>query len=354
MLNLNDLSIQKGDFLFEEINLHLENSKIHILLGPSGSGKTLLLETILGINPVALGQMSLNGVSIEEMPIESRSISYVPQDLCLFPHLKVKENILFSCQFSKKKTDWKRFERLCEILQIKNLLGRSISNLSGGEKQRVAIARALMVDEDLLLLDEPFSSLHEKLRQDLWQQLKEIQKEFQLSILMVTHDLDEALFLGDFLYLMMDQKIEVLSQNDQKIHYPSNKDALQFLGVKNFLVLPCLQDNPLARLICNQRVNGDLLLDQEEVEIAFHSNDVVICREIPLKDSGYFFEAKVTQICQSTHGFLVMVQESISKNHYEVFVTKSDLSKYDLLLSSTHQFFVSKNNFILLNESMES
>jgi molybdate/tungstate transport system ATP-binding protein len=275
MLKLENLSLQKGNFSIHGINLEIYSSKTHVLLGPSGSGKTLLLEAILGINKIEKGSIYHKDRMIHDIAIQDRLISYVPQDLCLFPHLNVRENILYPLKFSKSEFDLDRMNSLCSILEIHELLDRSINFLSGGEKQRIAIARALMTDHELLILDEPFSSLHQQLRQELWIQLKQIQKEFHLSILLVTHDLNEALFLGDHLHLIMDGKLHDISRLQYGLDYPKSKSALKFLGIKNFFEISKSDNLTSGVQIDGCEVNLDInTYDVLKLELAVRSDDI--------------------------------------------------------------------------------
>lgn len=332
MLKLENLSLKKGDFFINKVSLELESSKIHILLGPSGSGKTLLLESILGMNQIQSGSISYQDKIIHDTPIESRMISYVPQDLCLFSHLNVKQNILYPLQFSKQNLDQKKLTRLCNILEISNLLDRSIHHLSGGEKQRIAIARALMTDNKLLVLDEPFSSLHQQLRQELWVQLKQIQKEFRLCILMVTHDLNEALFLSDYLYLIMDGVLHDITRVDGSLKYPNSKNALKFLGIKNYF-----------KLDMNH-------LDKQNVECAVSNHEIQISKkEFDQKLTGYHFQGIVQEMFHMNHGTLLHVIDQKTTKTVEVFVTLAQTRSLNLVQNQSYYFYICSKNFIFFN-----
>jgi len=143
---------------------------------------------------------------ISRWPIERRNLGYVPQHLGLFPHLSVRDNLLYSVRARKiPRIDWQTlFEKMVEVTGIGHLLERRIATLSGGERQRVALVRALMGNSRLVLLDEPFTALNESLRQELWWLVKELQRERELTVLLITHDLTEAYFLADNITVLID------------------------------------------------------------------------------------------------------------------------------------------------------
>ncbi len=194
------LSLEPFDLL---LNTSVEGDVIAIY-GPSGSGKTSLLDLIAGLRRPASATIRMNGMlwtdvgnakQRVEMPPSRRCLGYVPQDLCLFPHLSVFKNLSYG--YKRHGDDLITLEHVTETLEISTLLGRGISDLSGGEKQRVALARALLTHPRLLLLDEPLASLDPSLKSKSLELLKRVQTEFQLPMLYVTHEAGEILDLCD-------------------------------------------------------------------------------------------------------------------------------------------------------------
>lgn len=189
---LNDLtfSIDKGEFVS--------------ILGPSGCGKTTLLRVIMGLEPPDSGVIVHNGQDITHLKPNKRGFSIVFQDYALFPHLNLYDNIAYGLKLQKLSHDEikKRVMPTLELLRLKEAVKKLPSQLSGGMQQRAAIARSLVLGNDLLLLDEPFSALDAVVKVDLGDELKELQRRFGITMIMVTHDQEEAFSLSDRVIVM--------------------------------------------------------------------------------------------------------------------------------------------------------
>jgi thiamine transport system ATP-binding protein len=180
-----------------------------VILGPSGSGKSTLLATVLGSQPAMSGSIVINGIDVTQMPIHQRSIGMVFQDSLLFPHLTVVENVMYGLRRQRlNKTD--SLMRALELLQWVGMQGfesRSPQELSGGQAQRVALARALAPDPEVLLLDEPYSSLDAELRNRLATEVADLLKEREVLAIHVTHDESEACRITDAVYRVEDERL---------------------------------------------------------------------------------------------------------------------------------------------------
>ncbi|MBI5569066.1 MAG: ATP-binding cassette domain-containing protein [Desulfomonile tiedjei] len=235
MLEVINLSASAGCFVLNNVSLAVIPSACHVILGPTGSGKTLLLESVIGLRNPQGGRVVLEGQEITGLPIERRGLSYVPQDLALFPHMTVRENILYPIRIRGSNEDIENgiVRELVDSLGIRHILDRSVRNLSGGERQRTALARAVASGRKYLILDEPLSALHESLKKELWYLLKDLQRRYELAILMVTHDLEEAFFLGDTVSVILEGKLCQQGRKEDVYEHPSSVEVAGFLGIRN-------------------------------------------------------------------------------------------------------------------------
>ena len=201
MIRLNDIVVKFGDFTaLHSINVHVKEGEFFTFLGPSGCGKTTTLRTITGFIEPAEGSVVVKGRDITRVPIEDRNIGIVFQSYALFPTMTVYDNIAFGLRVKKAKKD-EIDRKVREIARKVDLsdeqLKKAVSQLSGGQQQRVAIARALVTGPAIICMDEPLSNLDAKLRVQLRNELKKMQKDFGITTIYVTHDQEEALTLSD-------------------------------------------------------------------------------------------------------------------------------------------------------------
>lgn len=235
MLEIRNMATKAGAFSLDDISLTVAGGGCHVIVGGTGSGKTLLLESVLGLRTLSRGSIRLDGSDITSRPLGKRNISYVPQDLALFPHLTVLENIRYGLRMKglKEREHEELVEKLIDTVGITGLVHRSIGNLSGGERQRVALVRAIAAGNRHLLLDEPFSSLHQGLRRELWFVLKELQSSCNLTVLMVTHDMEEAFFLGDEVTVLINGVIRQTGAAREVYEKPADIAVARFFGIRN-------------------------------------------------------------------------------------------------------------------------
>lgn len=217
--------------LLETINLQIYPGEIVTLLGPSGVGKTTLLKIIAGLEPTYSGQVCFTqGDSLEETVL-------VFQDFWLFPHMTVSENISFGLRIKKlaKKIIAQKVATISRHLQLEGLEMAYPAELSGGQQQRVALARAVVLEPKLLLLDEPFSSLDTNLRASTREYLVALQKDYDFSILLVTHDKEEAFQISDRVAVMLAGRIVQVAKPKDLYFYPNSKEVADFLNEMNYL-----------------------------------------------------------------------------------------------------------------------
>jgi ABC-type Fe3+/spermidine/putrescine transport system ATPase subunit len=279
MIQIRDLSLSAGNFRTEPLNLDLRESAFNILLGPTGSGKTLLLESVIGLRPVRRGKVVLEGREIQGLPPEKRGIAYLPQDLALFPHLTVRENLRYGLRvqgrFSAEEES--RLERMIADLKIGHLLERYPQGLSGGEKQRTALGRALATSPRLILLDEPLAALDPALRSEIQQLLISLQRALRFTALYVTHDLEEAYLLGDSIAVLMDGRIEQKGTRQEVFLRPGTAKVARFLGFRNLFSGEVRSAKPEGRGEVAVSVWGrEILLSRDQAAESLAAGDKVV------------------------------------------------------------------------------
>lgn len=247
MIELKDIVVKFGDFeALHHINVDVKEGEFFTFLGPSGCGKTTTLRTITGfIEPVA-GQVCVNGEDITHTPIEKRNIGIVFQSYALFPTMTVYDNIAFGLKLKKLKKQ-EIDQRVHEIARKVDLteeqLQKAVSQLSGGQQQRVAIARALVTGPSIICMDEPLSNLDAKLRVQLRNELKKMQREFGITTIYVTHDQEEALTLSDRIAVFNKGYIEQIGTPNEVYNHSQTEFVCNFIGDINRV------DGKLAELL---------------------------------------------------------------------------------------------------------
>ena len=209
-LFLTDINVELGKkHILKKVSLEVKTGQLISLLGSSGCGKSTLLKTVAGIIEPSSGDVLIDGKSVLGIPVHRRGAVIVFQDLRLFPHMTVAENVEFALKMSgMKKQQYREIAReQLEKVRLEGLEDRRISQISGGQMQRVALARAFAVRPSVMLLDEPFSSLDEELRLEMGNLLLELQRESELTTVLVTHDTQEARRLSDAIAYMKDGEI---------------------------------------------------------------------------------------------------------------------------------------------------
>ena len=226
-----------GEVVLDNISLDIYDNEFLTLLGPSGCGKTTTLRLIGGFETPDEGDVIFMGERINDVPPHKRNVNTVFQRYALFPHLNVFENVAFSLREKKVPKDEidRRVHEMLEMVALKGFEHRNVSRLSGGQQQRVAIARALVNDPQVLLLDEPLAALDLKLRKDMQQELKRIQKATGITFIFVTHDQEEALSMSDTIVVMSEGRIQQIGTSVDVYNEPQNAFVADFIGESNIL-----------------------------------------------------------------------------------------------------------------------
>ena len=219
-----------------DVSLDIRDNEFFTLLGPSGCGKTTLLRCIAGFEQPTDGRILLFGDEIDELPPNKRPVNTVFQHYALFPHMTVAANVGFGLRMlkrSKSEIDTV-VERILKLVHMEHLADRRSTQLSGGQQQRVALARALATQPKVLLLDEPLSALDLKLRQQMRDELKQLQEETGITFIFVTHDQEEALTMSDRVAVMSDGEVQQVGTPADVYERPKNHFVADFIGETNF------------------------------------------------------------------------------------------------------------------------
>jgi ABC-type Fe3+/spermidine/putrescine transport system ATPase subunit len=272
------------NFALDDVTLDIRSLETLAIVGETGAGKTTLIKAVAGLVPFE-GTLLFDGVPVHNLPVRNRNIGYLPQDLFLFPHLTVAGNVQYGLKGRNLSRDEvrSRGEAMMTLMGISHLADRYPATLSGGEKQRAALARAITPGPDVLLLDEPFSSLDVKTAKYLRLEFKRIVHELGLTTLFITHNLTEAEEMGDRIAVMNKGKILQVGTYDGIFLAPTHPVVSEFLGART--ILNCKTCQPVGNGLV--RVNTgkiSLLVPDEERpvrKIAIPAHHVYLSRERP-------------------------------------------------------------------------
>jgi len=276
-LLLKNISLPLAPFTLEvDVEMH---GRITAIFGPSGAGKTSLLDLVAGLRHARSAFVQLNDQVLTDVaqgvfvPANQRRIGYVPQDLALFPHLSVRQNLLYGHKSGGNTSPLFGFERIVELLEIQRLVQRGISQLSGGEKQRVALARALLTSPHLLLLDEPLASLDMQLKTKILPYLTRIRDEFHVPMLYVTHDRFETLSLADEMVVLVNGQVAQTGTVQKVFSRPMN------LAVAGIVAVETIQPGRIVKTE-NDLVTvsiGSALLTATDQSLPSGAREVHVC-----------------------------------------------------------------------------
>ena len=310
MIRLDNLQVELGKFALNDINMTIADGEYFIIVGPTGAGKTVLLETIAGLNPVKKGAIWLKDREITDQKPEKRGVSIVYQDHALFPHLTVRDNILFGLKLRKKTSrelsaaqEW-----LADLLNISHLMNRKPRSLSGGERQKVALARALSTRPDVLLLDEPLSALDPETREAVQEELRKLHRTLKNTIIHVTHDFEEAMALGTRVAVIGEGQLRQVGTPEEVFKHPNSEFVARFVMARNILEGVAEKRNNDYTVF---RVDGMELLSTSAFEGAcrasIRAEDILISRKPVAGSLTNCFPATITQIVKKGWIFNVTI-----------------------------------------------
>ncbi|EPP26632.1 ABC transporter ATP-binding protein [Vibrio fluvialis] len=266
-VSVQQLTKRFGDnTVFESIQFDIQQGEFITLLGPSGCGKSTLLRSLAGLNPVDSGSIIVGGEEITHAAPQKRGIGMVFQSYALFPNMTVAGNIGFGLKMQglDKATMAREVAQVIELVALQGKEDCYPHQLSGGQRQRVALARALVVKPRILLLDEPLSALDAKIRKHLRQQIRDIQKELNLTTIFVTHDQEEAMTMSDRIFLMHQGKIVQQGSPESIYTQPANEFVAGFMGHYN------LVEAAQAKTLFNLDTPWKVAIRPESIYVAEH------------------------------------------------------------------------------------
>jgi ABC-type Fe3+/spermidine/putrescine transport system ATPase subunit len=298
VIKVSNLTVKVGDFSLRGVSLDVDSGEYFIVLGPTGSGKTVLLETIAGLHPAVEGTVWVNGRDITNLQPERRGLGIVYQDHVLFPHLSVWENVAFGLKSARcPKRDMRaKVEKVAQLVNIDHLLQRKPRGLSGGERQRVSLARALATEPKVLLLDEPLSALDPEAREKMQQQLADIHRRLNVTIIHVTHDFEEALSLGKRVAVLNKGQVVQVGTPDNIMRRPNSEFVASFALSRNLFRGEVVgsEDN-VAVDIGGARVKAQTAL-KGSVHVSIRPEDVFISREQVKSTAGDSFKGVIAEV----------------------------------------------------------
>jgi ABC-type Fe3+/spermidine/putrescine transport system ATPase subunit len=323
-----------GDvFALKNVDLDIADGEYFVLLGPSGGGKTTLLRSIGGFIRPDSGTVQIKGKNVDNLPPDKRPTSMVFQGFALFPHMTVSENIGYGLKLRsvEKSIIHDKVIKMMDLVGLSGLSDRKPHELSGGQQQRVQLARALILENDVLLLDEPLSALDAQLRKDMCIELKRLQKTVGISFVHVTHNQEEAMSVADRIAIIADG--EMVEQGSPKEIYsnPKKKFTAEFIGEKNILNGVVVDFNK-SKILVN--------IEKDEIEVANNNYTIAKNQEISLS-----IKSESIQISKVSSSKSKGAKNSITGKVTEITFL-GQFIRYLVLLSNNQEIQVRSNNEI--------
>ena len=290
-INIDKVVKKYGDtVVVNGLSVDIMPGEFFTLLGPSGCGKTTLLRMIIGFNSIEGGTISVDGNVINDVATDKRNMGMVFQNYAIFPHMSVKDNVAFGLRMRKvpEKEIEERVDKILKIVKIDHLKDRMPTALSGGQQQRVALARAIVIRPQVLLMDEPLSNLDAKLRIEMRNAIKQIQRRVDITTVYVTHDQAEAMSLSDKIIIMNKGHIEQVGTPHEVYQHPASRFVADFIGSANFVEAKVGEGDSEGEMIPVRMLNEDFNVHYAGLPVKAGDTVQIVLRPeaIRLADSG--------------------------------------------------------------------
>ena len=297
-INIENVTKRYGNHtVIPNLSLNIKNGEFFTLLGPSGCGKTTILRMISGFNSIEAGIIKFDDKIINDIPAYKRNIGMVFQNYAIFPHMTVRENIEYGLKLRKEsKQDIKnKVDKILNIVKIEEYQNKLPEILSGGQQQRVALARAIVISPSVLIMDEPLSNLDAKLRIEMRNVIKDIQKQIGITTVYVTHDQEEALAISDRIAIIKDGNIQQIASPINIYSRPYNVFVSTFVGHSNLFNCKIKKINGKIEIVFKSGFSIDMstLIDESIIE---NDDDVIAAvrpEEFIMSDNSNSIKAKI-------------------------------------------------------------
>ena len=292
-LNLQSVKISlDSKVILDDVNLKIDTGEIVSLMGSSASGKTSLIRSIAGFHNISSGVIQIDGQivddSIRRSDVAMRNVGVIFQDLALFPHLTVRENICFGLNNIDSAQQQNRAKKLEDLLDIENITNRYPNQISGGQQQRVAIARAIAPKPNLLLLDEPFSALDYELKDNLMSDIMKLIKSENITAILITHSAEEAFKMSDKIAFISNNTITQFANPYDIYHRPVSKEIANFFGISSYIKAKITDSSHINCILGDFVGMVDQFNKDDKVDLLIRPDDII-------HDDDSLFSAKVTE-----------------------------------------------------------
>lgn len=353
-LQLNNVNVNISKLnILKNIDLEIKNGEYLALLGPSGSGKTTLLKSIAGLLDITEGSILLNEEDLSETPAYNRPLSVVFQDMRLFPHLNVYDNIAFSLNLKKRNQSEikKKVSSLLNDVQLTGFESKKVHSLSGGQQQRVALARALVSEPKLLLLDEPFSGLDEPLRREMGQLIYQLHQEKELTTLLITHDKYEAVAFADRIAFIREGKIIQVDEPSKIINQPFDEHLANFFGKMNYLYGKVEGGNFISGDYCWPIDNNSTGLSEGDYKLMVRPGKVKLIDNIQKNNTknNHILRAEIKEVISFPEYREIKVQLS-QNQHWTIHTSYTETQGMSLKKSDIVSFKFDINDLFYLKQ----